>query len=128
MRTWKLGQIFKIKLWMVGQQDRRSLFTTLQRQIAKKILKSKAKACPVIASYSVVTYYMVFKYCISFAEDLAPNLGFDWFRIMPKIVSKLYCAVQFKSEQTHFSWTGRWFRILDLLLCTGFSLEYVRRQ
>ena len=73
----------------------------LQRQIAKKIFKSKIEARPVKAGH-----YMAFKHhdCISFATDL----------IMPDIVYKLLCAaiwcrcaVQFESEQTPFSRTGR---------------------
>ena len=60
------------------------------------------------------TLYMAFKYCISFAIDLAANFGCNWFRTMTDIVSKFLrkairsrCAVLFESEQTPFSWTGR---------------------
>ena len=57
---------------------------------------------------------MAFKHRISFATDLAANLGCDRFRITPDIISKLLraaiwsrCAFQFESEQTPFPWTGR---------------------
>ena len=67
---------------------------------------------------------MAFKYHISFASQiatyLAANFGFDWFRIMPDIVSKLLrtaiwssCAVQLESEhceQTPFPRTGHQLR------------------
>ena len=62
-------------------------------------------------------HYMAFKHHISFTTDLAANCDCDWFRITPDIVSKLLhagiwscCTVQFESEQTPFSQTGRWFR------------------
>ena len=84
----------------------------LQRQIAKKIFKSKIKACPVNAAH-----YMAFKHSISFAIDLAASFGCNQLRITPDIVSKLlltaFCshwAVQYESEQTPFPWTGSQFR------------------
>ena len=59
---------------------------------------------------------MAFKYCFSFATDLAANFGCYRFRIMPDIVSKLLrasiwssSAVWFELEQTPVSLTGRGF-------------------
>ena len=49
--------------------------------------KSNIEACPVNAGHD-----MVFKHRISFATDLAANIGFNRFRIMPDIVSKLLRA------------------------------------
>ena len=90
---------------MVGQQHSRWLFT---RADCSKIFKSKIKACPVHAGL-----FMALKHHISFATDLAANFVFDWFRIMPDIVSKLLsatiwscCAVLLESEQTPYSQTG----------------------
>ena len=75
----------------------------LQKQIAPKIFKSKIKASPVKAGH-----YM-FKHLFSCATDLAANSGYNLFRIMPDIVSKLLCsaiwslcAVLFESEQHPF--------------------------
>ena len=59
----------------------------LQRQIAKKIFKSKIEACPVNAGH-----YMTFEHYISCATDLAANFGCNRFRITPDIVSKLLRA------------------------------------
>ena len=56
----------------------------LQRQIAQKIFKSKIEARPVNAGH-----YMAFKHRISFATNLAVNLGCNRFRITPDIISKL---------------------------------------
>ena len=76
---------------------------------------------------------MAFKHRISFATDLAANLGWNRFRIMPDIISKLLraaiwsrCAVQFKSEQSPFPWTSRRLRsaALQWQVCTGFDLEH----
>ena len=60
---------------------------------------------------------MAFKHRISFATDLAANIGCNRFRSMPDIVSKLLraaiwscCAVPFESEQTPFPQTGCRFR------------------
>ena len=57
---------------------------------------------------------MAFKHSISFATNLAVNLGCDRFRITPDIISKLLlaaiwscCAVQLESEQKPFPQTGR---------------------
>ena len=57
---------------------------------------------------------MAFKHRVSFATDLAANLGWNRFRIMPDIVSKILraaiwsrCAVRFESEQTPFPRAGR---------------------
>ena len=57
---------------------------------------------------------MAFKHRISFATDLAANLGCNRFRITPDIISKLLCAaiwsrcaVRLESEQTPFPGTGR---------------------
>ena len=62
-------------------------------------------------------HYMAFKHRISFATYLAANFGCVRFRITPDIISKLLraatwsrCAVQFESEQTPLSETGRQFR------------------
>ena len=52
-----------------------------------KNLQIEIKARPVNASD-----YMAFKYCFSFATDLAANFGCYRFRIMPDIVSKLLRA------------------------------------
>ena len=64
---------------------------------------------------------MAFKHHISFATDLAANLGWNRFRIMPDIVSKFLraaiwsrCAVRCESEQTSFSRTGRRLRSVAL--------------
>ena len=80
----------------------------LPSQIAQKILKLQIEARSVNAGH-----LMAFKYRISFATDLAANVGWNRFRIMPDIVSKLLraaiwsrCAVRFESEQTTFPWTG----------------------
>ena len=54
---------------------------------AKKKFKSKIEACPVNAGH-----YIAFKYCISFATDLAANFERYRFRITPDIVSKLLRA------------------------------------
>ena len=80
----------------------------LQRQIAQKIIKSKIKAHPVNAAY-----YMAFKNCIAFAAYLAVNLGFNRFRIIPDIVSKLLSpptevAVLFYSNLVRRLLTDRW--------------------
>ena len=88
----------------------------LQRQIASITWKTH----PVNAGLSGL--YMAFKHRISFATDsaaklskpwlkwIAVNFGYNWFRIMPEIVSKLLrasiwssCAVQFESELTPLS-------------------------
>ena len=81
----------------------------LQRQIAQKIFKYKIEACPVNAGH-----YLAFKHSISFTINWAANLGCNWFRIVPDIVSKHLlttiwssCADQFESEQTHFPWSGQ---------------------
>ena len=65
---------------------------------------------------------------ISFATEFAANFGWNRFRIMPDIVSKLLraciwsrCVVQFEFEQTPF--LGQVVN-LDLLLCTGFDSEH----
>ena len=57
---------------------------------------------------------MAFKHCVSFATDLAANFDWNWFRIMPDIVSKNLraairsrCAVRFESEQVPFPRKGR---------------------
>ena len=95
---------------------------SLQRQITKKSSNPKSKLV-----LSMLVTVLAFEHNISFATDFAANFGYDRFRIMPDIVSKLLCAaiwsryaVRFESEQTPF------FRIcqvldLDLLLCTGFD-------
>ena len=108
--TWNLGQIFEIKLWMVGQWHSRWMFA---KQIAQKIFKSKIEACPVNAGH----YDMPFKHHISFAINLAANFGCNLFSITHDIVSKLMhaaiwslWAVLFESEQTPFPQTGHWFR------------------
>ena len=59
----------------------------LQRQIAKKIFKSKIKARHVNAGQ-----FMAFKYCISFVTNLDANFVRNRFRITPDIVSKLLHA------------------------------------
>ena len=82
--TWNLGQIFEIELWMFGCLHSRWLFA---KAIAKKIFKLKIKAGPVNAGH-----YMAFKHSISFATDLAANIGCYRFRITPDIVSKLLRA------------------------------------
>ena len=59
----------------------------LQKQIAKKIFKSK------IEPQSVNTgHYMAFKHCISLATNLAASFGCNQFTITPDIVSKLLLA------------------------------------
>ena len=92
----------------------------LQRQIAKKIFKSKIEARPVNAGH-----YMAFKHSISFAIDLAANFGCNRFRITPDIVSKLCAplsevAVLFDSNLSRRPFLGHVFD-LDLLLCKGFD-------
>ena len=81
---------------------------------------------------------MTFNHHISFAIDLAANLGCYRFRITPDIVSKLLraaiwsrCSVLFKSEQPPLLRTGRrfrpaalhriWFRTCCLFLCHIFT-------
>ena len=73
-------------------------------QIAQEIFRSRIEARHVNAGH-----YMPFKHHISFATDLAANFGFNWFRIMPDIISTLlsatiwsWCAVRVESEQTPF--------------------------
>ena len=80
----------------------------LPSQIAKTFFKLKIEARPVNAGH-----YMAFKHSISFATDLAANLGCNRFRITPDIILKLLratiwscCAVQLESEQTPFPGTG----------------------
>ena len=96
----------------------------VQRQIAQKIFKSKIEACPVNAGH-----YMAFKHRISFATDLAANLGCYRFRITPDIVSKHFCAppsevaALFNSNLSRRPFLGQAFD-LDLLLCTGFHSEH----
>ena len=73
------------------------------------LFKSEETLCPRTGCISFATphHQMAFKYCISFATDLAANFGWNRFRIMPDIVSKLlraaiwsHCTVLFKSEET----------------------------
>ena len=82
--------------------------------------------------WSLLTGYMAFNYCNSFATALAANFSCNPFRIIrhsfqafaPAIWS--CCAVWFKSEQTPFSWTGGWFQpaccsqdsIQNMLFCS----------
>ena len=118
-RTDNLTRKFRTDLWDQVMDDwsvRHSRWLAwdecLQKQVAKKILKSKIEAHPFNAGH-----YTAFKHCISFATNLAANFGCYWFRITPDVVSKLLCAanwsccaVPFKCEQTPFLWTVRWFR------------------
>ena len=60
-----LGQIFKIKLWMVDQSED----DCLHRQIAQKILKSKSK----LILSTLVTTWISNLNSISFATNLAAN-------------------------------------------------------
>ena len=84
----------------------------LPSQIAQKIFKSKIEARPVNAGH-----YMAFKHSISFATNLASNLGCDQFRIMPEV------AVLFDLNLRRCPFLGQVVD-LDLLLCTGFDLEH----
>ena len=73
------------------------------------------------------------KHSISFATYLAANFGWDWFRVMLEIVSKVLraaiwsgCSIRLESVQMPFSWTRHdQFRHLNMLLCTWFNLEHV---
>ena len=60
---------------------------------------------------------MAFKHSISFATNLASNLGCDQFRIMPEV------AVLFDLNLRRCPFLGQVVD-LDLLLCTGFDLEH----
>ena len=66
LRTWNLGQIFEIKLWVVGQWQGNTIDNCLQRQTAHKIFKTKIEAHLVNAGL-----YMAFKRCISCATKVA---------------------------------------------------------
>ena len=71
---------------------------------------------------------IAFKHHISFATNLAANLGCNQFRILSKTVPKLLC-------NTNWSSCAVWWNLirlpflgqvidLDLLLCTGFNNEH----
>ena len=62
---------------------------SLERQIAKKIFKSKFEACQCLVDNGHYLAKLAFKHSISFPADLAANFGCNRFRIMPDIVSKL---------------------------------------
>ena len=115
--------------WSVTVLHSRWLFTKVDcsKYLQNRSIWRKIEVCPVndglhmafkIEACSInVGLYIAFRHHISFATDFAANFGCYGFRIMPEIVSKLlfttiwsHCAVQFKSEQTPFSWTGRQFR------------------
>ena len=80
---------------------------------------------------------MAFKHSISFAKDLAANVGWNRFRITPVIVSKLLraaiwsrCAVLFESEQMPFHRTGSQFRPAALYMirfgtCCFVPMSYI---
>ena len=73
--------------------------------------------------------YMAFKHCISFETCLAVNFGFDRFRIVPDIVSKLLRAAICSRFAVLSNPSRRPFLRqvvnLYLLLCTGFDSEHV---
>ena len=72
-------------------------------------------------------HYMAFKHSISFATNLAANFGWDWFRIIPDIVSKLLRAaiwsLLFKSEQTPFPQTQVTFHLRPIWLQTLVEID-----
>ena len=114
---WNLGQTYKIKLWMVGQNNSRIwVDECLQKKIAQKFFELKIEAWS-------------FKHCISFATSLAANFGGYRFRITPYLVSKLlhatiwsHCAVLLNLSRRPFH---RQVVNLDLLLCKGFNSEHI---
>ena len=85
-------------------------------------------------------WIIAFKPCFSSATDLAANFGWDQFRIMPEIVSKLLCtaiasdcalcrSLWMESEKTPFCRTGLQFRTgashrLWLWTCGFVSMSY----
>ena len=71
LETWKLGLIFEIELWMVGQEHSRCS-DYFELQIAWKIFQLKIKARSVNAGL-----HIGFKHHISFATNLATNLGYQ---------------------------------------------------
>ena len=118
--TWNLGQIFEIELWWLVNN---TVDECLQRQIAKKIFKSKIEARPVNAGH-----YMAFKHRISFATDLAAN--FDCICSESRLTSfPSFCAPPsevaglFDSNLSRHPFLGQVVD-LDLLLCTGFDSEH----
>ena len=109
LTTWKLK--FRTDLWNHSMD----CWSVTQWMIIFKgrfLKTSLIQACPVNASL-----YMVFKTHISFWADLAmncqavfPNFGCYPFRVMPKVLFKLFytaiwscCSVWLESEQTPFS-------------------------
>ena len=89
-----------------------------------KLLKKSSNRKSMLV-LSMLVIYVAFKHHISFATDLASKFGCYGFRIVSKLLRVAIgsrCADQFESEKTPFPWTGHC--DLDLLLCTGFDLEY----
>ena len=86
LRTWNLGQISKIKWWMVGQQHSKWLYTKANCSKNLKI-ENWSLSCQ---RWSL--HYMAFKHHISLVTNLAANFDCNRFRIMPDIVPKLLHA------------------------------------
>ena len=112
-RTWNWGQIFNIKLWMVGQYFSSSrssygrlvsntLDDCLQRQIGQKIVKLKFEACPL---HGFQTSNGI---CCQFGCKLW-LLSIHNYTVVSKLLgSPIWssCAVQFKFEKNPFPPTG----------------------
>ena len=107
--TWNLGQIFEIKLWMVGQLHRRWVFTWAD--CSKNLqIENRNSFCQDWWLHGLQHRISL----NSFATDCAANFDCNQFRIAPDIVSKLLraaiwsrCTVRFESEQTPFSYRIR---------------------
>ena len=122
LRTWNLGQPGRSFISSYGWLALTTADDCLQRQIAQKNSN--------LLVLSTLVTYMAFKHSISFATNLAANFGCHGFRIIPDIISKLFCStmwsqcvasVWFESEQTPFPRTGHWLRSAA---CTEFDLEH----
>ena len=85
--TWNLGQIFEIKLWMVGQLHRRWVFTWAD--CSKNLqIENRNSFCQDWWLHGLQHRISL----NSFATDCAANFDCNQFRIAPDIVSKLLRA------------------------------------